>query len=120
MSLDFELGGRLKKWHAKETNHPHEMLVLTALAFHLNKDGWCWPSMKTLCDFTHLGRTSINKAVRGLEKKQLIRVKRTPGNNRYYIRWWDEVKTARKIEGRKVVRISDVREAKACSRDEHG
>lgn len=50
----------------------HEKLVLIALHTYANKQGECWPSVQTLMDDCSLSKSSILRAVRGLEEHGYI------------------------------------------------
>jgi len=53
----------------------------------LNPRGSCWLDQRQLGDACNMSERSIRDAIRGLERKQKLRVHRTPGRNQYHK--WD-------------------------------
>lgn len=53
-----------------------ELLVLLALADHADQDGICWPSQNRLSERCKMTRQTINRLLKGLEAKKLIRAER--------------------------------------------
>lgn len=50
----------------------------------LNPFGSCWLSQDQLSSSCDMSERSVRDAIRGLEKKKLLRVHRTPGRNQYH------------------------------------
>lgn len=46
----------------------NDILVLAALGYHTDKNGWCWPSQKKLSEKARLTRQSVSDAMRRLVK----------------------------------------------------
>jgi len=82
------------RWRDAVTEHPDissvEWAVAMALSMRMdNKSGECYPGFGSLGRVTRLSRTSVKKAIKGLEAKGLIRVRRrrlssTHNNTNYY------------------------------------
>ncbi len=53
----------------------------------LNPRGSCWLDQRQLSDACNMSERSVRDAIRGLERKQKLRVHRTPGRNQYHT--WD-------------------------------
>jgi helix-turn-helix protein len=69
------------RWREAVTEHPEidsvEWAVAMALSMRMdNKSGECYPGFASLGRVTRLSRTSVKKAIKGLESKGLIRVRR--------------------------------------------
>jgi hypothetical protein len=69
------------RWRDAVTEHPDissvEWAVAMALSMRMdNKSGECHPGFGSLGRVTRLSRTSVKKAIKGLEAKGLIRVRR--------------------------------------------
>ncbi len=63
-------------WESSETQGV-ERLVLLALAFHCQKDGWsCWPSVERLAAFTQTSASTVRRSLKSLERKGDIRIKK--------------------------------------------
>lgn len=59
-------------WNVHDTS-PAQQSVLAALAFcHNSKTGRCDPSVSTISDMTHFGRSSVNRALDKLKEKHYI------------------------------------------------
>lgn len=64
---------------------PREKLVALALAnYHNDELGKAWPSQETLCRVTGLSRSSIDRAVRDLKKRGIVRVTKERGKGARY------------------------------------
>lgn len=63
---------------------PRERMVLINLADHVNADDRdrCWPSVPLIAAEEGLGERTVQRALRGLERRQLIRPER-PGGGRW-------------------------------------
>jgi hypothetical protein len=69
------------RWRDAVTEHPEvnsvEWAVAMALSMRMdNKSGECYPGFGSIGRVTRLSRTSVKKAIKGLEAKGLIRVRR--------------------------------------------
>jgi len=68
--------------------------VLSALCFHADHDGYCWPSQETISDITTLSRNTVGRAIKELidfgyvkrGKKQMRKSGRYQGNTYTVIR----------------------------------
>ena len=64
---------------------PREKLVALAIAnYHNDELGKAWPSQETLCRVTGLSRSSIDRAVRDLKKRGIVRVTKERGKGARY------------------------------------
>ena len=50
------------------------LLVLCALGTYSNRDGWCWPSTKTLCQRLRLTRRPVTENIRQLQELEYIEI----------------------------------------------
>ena len=58
-----------------------DFAVYAALVGHVNREGWCWPSMATLAAETHMSRRNVQRTItRLVEANQLGKVRTTRGN----------------------------------------
>jgi hypothetical protein len=69
------------RWRDAVTEHPDissvEWAVAMALSMRMdNKSGECYPGFASIGRVTRLSRTSVKKAIKGLEGKGLLRVRR--------------------------------------------
>jgi hypothetical protein len=69
------------RWRDTVTEHPNinsvEWAVAMALSMRMdNKSGECYPGFSSLGRVTRLSRSSVKRAVKGLEAKGLLRVRR--------------------------------------------
>ncbi|CZI81348.1 TPA: hypothetical protein JBA76_15820 [Legionella pneumophila subsp. pneumophila] len=64
--------------------HAHDKLVLFFLASYMGKKTSCYPSLKTLSHDCSLSVDSIKRAIKTLEKKEILSVKRVSGGNNQY------------------------------------
>lgn len=53
---------------------PTPKAVLVSLADQANDQGYCWPSVATVCDRTCFGERAVRNAIRWLESQGLVRV----------------------------------------------
>jgi len=73
---------------------PRHWQVLSALCFHADHDGYCWPSQETICDMTGISRRVVGVAIKELAdfgylkfgRKQRKKGGRFPGNTYTVIR----------------------------------
>ena len=56
--------------------HPYEKLILIALASYAAKDGYCYPSLQQLENFTGILKNHLNQYLKTLKKLEIISVKR--------------------------------------------
>ena len=74
------------QWLAGLTLPPKQLAILFRLCAAANDDGWCWPGFDTLSKSTQLGRSTIIRETKALQKKGLIQVERAEGHvNRYRV-----------------------------------
>ena len=65
---------------------PTPKAVLMALADSSNDQGYCWPSLTTLCEWTCFGRTAVIEAIKWLESAGYVSASREAAkSNRYQI-----------------------------------
>lgn len=64
--------------------HAHERLVLFFLASYMGKKTTCYPSLITLSHDCTLSVDSIKRAIKKLEKKEILNVVRVSGRNNQY------------------------------------
>ncbi len=50
------------------------LVVLCALGTYSNRDGWCWPSTKTLCQRLRLTRRQVTENIRQLQELEYIEI----------------------------------------------
>ncbi len=50
------------------------LVVLCALGTYSNRDGWCWPSTKTLCQRLRLTRRPVTENIRQLQELEYIEI----------------------------------------------
>ena len=63
---------------------PTAKAVLVSLADNANDEGYCWPSLTTICERTCLGRTAVIDAIKWLERAALIAADRSNGRHTTY------------------------------------
>ncbi|PMQ04189.1 hypothetical protein DyAD56_15990 [Dyella sp. AD56] len=56
---------------------PTPKAVLISLADNANDQGYCWPSLTTICERTCFGRTAVIDAIKWLEKYKAVKADRT-------------------------------------------
>ena len=59
-------------WKVKTT--PTNKLVLLALADHANDEYTCFPSVRHLVEKTNLSRSSVQRAIKSMDKQCLIKI----------------------------------------------
>lgn len=80
---------------------PTPKAVLMALADSSNDQGYCWPSLTTLCEWTCFGRTAVIEAIKWLESAGYVKASREASrSNKYQI-------TAVQQSGKRTVRETD-------------
>ena len=62
-----------------EVGDPLSRLVLVRLAYHANDDGECWPSYKHLSDQCDIGKSTVVKHIKHLEKAGLLKIENRKG-----------------------------------------
>jgi hypothetical protein len=60
-------------WARKQQCEPAAKLLLLAIANHLNEDGYCWPSVRTLQEWSCLSRASVFRHLAALQAMNIIR-----------------------------------------------
>ena len=50
-----------------------DVVVFLAIAFHLNKEHRCWPSVRTLEFITRLSRRTVQRSLRKMERLKVIK-----------------------------------------------
>ena len=77
---------KIKEFIDRDELGTNERIVALVLILHADSKGQCWPSVKTLMQWTRLSRASIMRALAKLEKANLIRRGKTARNrNIYYL-----------------------------------
>lgn len=61
-----------------------QKFVLISLADQANDEGVCWPSVGSVIKRTGLSEASVRRAIKSLEKAELIRAEREPGKATTY------------------------------------
>ncbi|STX50472.1 Uncharacterised protein [Legionella busanensis] len=69
---------------AKQYLNAHEKLMLFILASYIGKKSVCYPSISSLANDCSLSIASIKRAIKSLEKKELLYVIRKSGCNNHY------------------------------------
>lgn len=63
---------------------PTQKAVLISLADNANDEGYCWPSIETICKRTCFGRTAVIEAVKWLEAHEFLTANRENGRKTTY------------------------------------
>lgn len=80
-------------WAFQQKLPSTEKFVLVALADRANDDGHCWPGQRSLADKCSLSRQTVNRCVKTLETKGLLKIEARvddvgrPLSNRYFLNW---------------------------------
>jgi len=90
---------------------PRERHILLAVNSFVGADGQCFPKQATIAEMTGYRRDAVNKALKGLERQNIITIKhqfRPKGqgqtSNRYFVQWDELANRDRKtIENRGVL-----------------
>lgn len=88
LSTGVKMSHECQNWALKQQNLPgNSKLVLLVLAFHADKKGECWPSMKTLSEETCLSPATIYRALNILLDKKILEIQKRfkNGKSNYYI-----------------------------------
>ncbi len=69
-----------------ECQTPTDKLVLLALADNCNDEGFCWPSLQTICKKTDLAERTVRNCLRAMESKRppWIITTQNPGHSSTY------------------------------------
>lgn len=62
----------------------YEKLILLMIASYMGNKSTCWPSYKSLSKSCSLSVSTIKRNVFSLEKKQILKIKRTKNSNNIY------------------------------------
>ena len=67
----------------KRTGSPTKKLILLMLADRANKEGFCWPSMKTLVEDCELSRETISRNIKDMARDGLLHVTKHENKGRW-------------------------------------
>lgn len=68
--------------HSKQKGS--RLLLLAALADYANAEGWCWPSIKSLCLRTRMGERYVQKMLAEIARDGELQIKERPGSSNYF------------------------------------
>ena len=82
---------------------PIEFRLYAYLVCCAGSKGYCWPTMETIIRETGIKKSSLQKAIKVLQKRQLIEVRkhrnyRGPANNEYHLLSLDNPEIYRDLE----------------------
>lgn len=63
----------------------NDFAIMTALAWHADDDGYCWPSIETIAEFSHVHPRTVIRRLEYLEKSGGLLIKRSRRGHRYLV-----------------------------------
>jgi len=68
--------------------NPHEKVIYIGLRLYADREGHCWPSMRTLAKDLNLNKMTIQKYILTLKEKRFLKIKTKRGKGGKRFEYW--------------------------------
>ena len=69
-------------WAFEQKLKPGEKIVLLALSDHARDDGYCWPSLKTICLKTSMSKSTVKRYMQKLMEQKILTIEQRLRDNK--------------------------------------